>query len=358
MSGPALASAAAQAPQLRTLRALSRSLLALSEQAQRTPPQDLLHQALHTLRDLVPFDCAWWGEVSAGERNEGRDARDGPKAPGDGRTPRVQAAPRNWLHGSIGLARDFADEWNALAAVDEFAHHSMRHLGEVIRERDVVGALPEDPQVVAFAERHGLHHCMALTAELLHSGLLFFVSVYRPRTRTEFTDAETVLFGEFVLHLLQHWHHRLQRLHTDSPRRPWDSFALAQPTGELLFAGLRIGQALRAACPDWAGTRLPAAVVHALPGAPCNLMLGKACRLRLEPCGPLVALSIASRQHKQALAPRELSVATLYAQGQSNKDIAATLGLTPATVRTYLRTVYTALGVRNKLELVAALRNA
>ena len=228
----------------------------------------------------------------------------------------------------------------------------------MIRERDVVGPLPELPEVAAFTLRHGLYHCMALTAELPHSGLMFFVSVYRPQTRTEFTDAETVLFGEFVLHLLQHWHHRLQRLQHESPRRPWDSFALAQPTGELLFAGLRISQALRAACPDWTGTRLPPAVVQALPGAPCHLVLGKACRLRLEPCGPLVALSIASRQHKQALAPRELSVAMLYAQGQSHKDIAATLGLTPATVRTYLRTAYAALGVRNKLELVAALRNA
>ena len=333
---------ALQVPPADPLRALSRSLLLLSEQVQQAPPQDLLHQALQTLRGLVPFDSAWWGEVSAGESGAGGKA---------------QAAPRNWLHGSIGLARGFADEWNALAAVDDFALQSMRRLGEVIRERDVVGVLPEDPQVVAFSERHGLYHCMALTAELPHSGLMFFVSIYRPQTRTEFTDAETVLFGEFVLHLLQHWHHRLQRLQHESPRRPWDSFALAQPTGELLFAGLRISQALRAAHPEWAGTQLPPAVVQALPGAPCNLLLGRACRLRLEPCGPLVALSIASRQHKQALAPRELSVAMLYARGQSHKGIAATLGLTPATVRTYLRTAYAALGVRNKLELVAALRH-
>ncbi len=345
---------AAQAASAAPLRALSRSLLRLSEQAQQAPPQDLLHQALQTLRELVPFDSAWWGEVSAGEPGSEVDG-------GAGRgmdAPVAQGAPRNWLHGSIGLARGFADEWNALSAVDDFAQQSMRRLGEVIRERDVVGALPEDPQVVAFAERHGLYHCMALTAELPHSGLMFFVSVYRPQTRTEFTDAETVLFGEFVLHLLQHWHHRLQRLQHDSPRRPWDSFALAQPTGELLFAGLRISQALRAACPEWTGSRLPPAVVQALPNAPCTLAVGKACRLRLEPCGPLVALSMASGRHKQPLAPRELSAAMLYAQGQSHKDIAGALGLTPATVRTYLRTAYAVLGVRNKLELVAALRNA
>ena len=41
------------------LRALSRSLLRLSEQAQQVAPQDLLHQAMQTLQGLVPFDSAW-----------------------------------------------------------------------------------------------------------------------------------------------------------------------------------------------------------------------------------------------------------------------------------------------------------
>lgn len=137
---------------------------------------------------------------------------------------------------------------------------------------------------------------------------MFFVSIYRPPTRPEFSDGETVLFGEFVPHLLQQWHHRLQRLQSDTPGRPWDRFALARPSGELLFAGLRISRALGEASPGWNGTHLPPAV---------------------------------------ALAPRELSAAMLYAQGRSHKDIAATLGLTPATVRTYLRTAYAALGVSN-----------
>ena len=109
---------------------------------------------------------------------------------------------------------------------------------------------------------------MALTAELPHSGLMFFVSIYRPPTRPEFSDGETVLFGEFVLHLLQQWHHRLQRLQSDTPGRPWDRFALARPSGELLFAGLRISRALGEASPGWNGTHLPPAVAQALAGAP------------------------------------------------------------------------------------------
>ncbi|RZJ10145.1 MAG: LuxR family transcriptional regulator [Acidovorax sp.] len=325
----------AQAPSDGPLRALSRGLLRLSDLAQQAQPQDMLHQALDILRVLVPFDSAWWGEVSAGD---------------------VHVAPRNWLHGSIGLSQSFAQEWNELAAEDEFARVSMERLGVVIRERDVVGDLPAHPEVMAFSQRHGLYHCMAITAELPHSGLMFFVSIYRPPTRSEFTQEETVLFGEFVVHLLQHWHHVLQRLQSDSPNRPWGSFALAEPSGELLFAGLRISVALSEAWPEWAGTRLPPDVIEALARAPCSLTVGKSSRLQLAPCGPLVAISLASRHQRSPLAPRELSAATLYAHGRSHKDIATTLGLTPATVRTYLRTAYSVLGVSNKLELVAALR--
>ena len=115
-----------------------------------------------------------------------------------------------------------------------------------------------------------------------------------------------MLFGEFVLHLLQQWHHRLQRLQSDTPGRPWDRFALARPSGELLFAGLRISRALGEASPGWHGTHLPPVVAQALAGAPCTLLVGKACRLRLEPCGPLVAVSppSPSRRTRSTWAPR------------------------------------------------------
>ena len=327
----------AAAQSLARLRSLSGGLLALAGLAQKAQPQAMLQEAMQILRALVPFDSAWWGEVSLGQGH---------------------APPRNWLHGSIGLSQGFAQEWNKLAAVDDFARQSIAQLGVVIRERDVVGLSPEHPEMMAFAERHGLYHCMAITAELPNSGLMFFVSIYRPEARAGFSDEDTVLFGEFVVHLLQQWQYVLRFAQTGSASRPWESLALAEPSGNLLFAGLRISQALDAAYPEWTGARLPPEVMQALPRLPCCLTVGKFCRLRLEPCGPLVAISMLSRGQKAPLAPRELSAAMLYAHGHSHKDIAASLGLTPATVRTYLRSAYAVLGVRNKMELVAALRKA
>jgi DNA-binding CsgD family transcriptional regulator len=41
----------------------------------------------------------------------------------------------------------------------------------------------------------------------------------------------------------------------------------------------------------------------------------------------------------------------MYAAGHSYKAIALRTGLSPATVRTYLRDAYLQLGVRNKVEL-------
>ncbi|MBB6559098.1 DNA-binding CsgD family transcriptional regulator [Acidovorax soli] len=334
------------APALEPLRALSASLLQLAALARTAPPEGLLLQALQMLRGtLVDFDTAWWGEVSAGDAG---------------------APPRNWLHGSIGLAKGFAAEWNALAMADLFAQQSMDQLGVVLREsaddmppQGVEQGVEIPPDIDAFCRRHGLYHCMAITVAMPKSGLMFFVSMYRGPGRPNFTDTEAALFGEFVPHLLAHWQHRLEQLQTaPAGNGPWDSYALADGAGQLLFVGLRVGRALQAAYPDWSGTALPAALLGALPATlPGSLALGRACRLRLEACGPLLAISMPSpHDSKPPLAPRELSAATLYAHGQSYKDIATTLGLTPATVRTYLRSAYAQLGVRNKVELVAALR--
>ncbi len=318
------------------LQELSRALLALTGLAQGNRPHALLADAMQVLRGLVPFDAAWWGEVSQGSAGD---------------------APRTWLHGSIGLSRGFADEWNQLAVADDFARHSMQRLGTVIREHEAPVTHADAQTLIAFSERHGLRRCMATTVELPRSGLLFFISLYRPETQPPFSDAQALLLGEFTRHLLCHWSHALQRWAPGSAQHLWDSYALAEPGGALLFAGLRMGQALAEAYPDWPGDALPDDLRQSAARLPCTVAPAAGRhRFRLEACGPLVAVSLPSRGAGSPLAPREMSAATLYAHGQSYKDIAATLGLSPATVRTYLRSAYAALGVRNKTELVAALR--
>jgi DNA-binding CsgD family transcriptional regulator len=68
-------------------------------------------------------------------------------------------------------------------------------------------------------------------------------------------------------------------------------------------------------------------------------------------------LDIRIRSALDALTPRERIVAAAFGEGQSYKEIAGQLGLSPATVRHYLREIYAKTHVSNKAELVHLLSN-
>ena len=61
---------------------------------------------------------------------------------------------------------------------------------------------------------------------------------------------------------------------------------------------------------------------------------------------------------QDALTPREIEIASAYAQGDTYSAIATRLGIAPTTVRTHLATIYRKLGVSSKLELHAQLTGA
>jgi DNA-binding CsgD family transcriptional regulator len=53
------------------------------------------------------------------------------------------------------------------------------------------------------------------------------------------------------------------------------------------------------------------------------------------------------------LSPRQAQIVDLLAEGRSDKEIAFTLGLSTATVRTYLQRMYRQYGSRSRAHLVA-----
>jgi DNA-binding CsgD family transcriptional regulator len=69
-----------------------------------------------------------------------------------------------------------------------------------------------------------------------------------------------------------------------------------------------------------------------------------------------VAVHVARAADRQSacdkLSPRELEVAHLLVEGYSNVNIAARCGVTPNTVRTFMRRLYAKLGVFNRADLV------
>jgi DNA-binding CsgD family transcriptional regulator len=313
------------------LEAFSARLLALDRLAASASPSQLMREGLAALRELVPFDAAWWGE-SSGEI--------------DG------LAPRNWLSGRINLSADFAREWNRISSRDRFARESMQRLDVVVRD---VGYADPDAVVEAFARRHDLYHVMAITRKLPGSGLLQFIALYRHRTSHPFESAHSVLFEQYSAHLMQRWSTRVAALigNTESAVAG-DAHALIDGAGEFAYVGAQVALLLRDRFPRWDGGLAPAELVAALRQAPATVKLG-ARRLAAQRCGDLLLLSLSPQRRGALLPPREMSVALLFASGRSHKQIARETGLSPSTVRTYLRDAYLRLDVSDKVALGHAL---
>lgn len=313
-----------------TLEDFSRGLLALDRLlALGASPSKLMREGLALLRTLVPFDAAWWGECSGGI---------------DG------MAPNNWLSGHINLSADFAREWNRICASDRFANESMQRLGTVVSS---VGYADPEPSVEAFARRHDLYHVMAITRALPGSGLLQFVSLYRYRASPDFEPAHRVLFEHFSAHLMQRWSALIATIIGDGADVS-EAHGLVDAAGDFVYVGARLALLLRERFPHWNGTQLPDGLALAVRQPSAALKLGGR-RLDTRRCGDLVLLSLAPQRRRALLPPREMSVALLYADGQSHKEIARETGLAPATVRTYLREAYLRLGVSDKVALSRAL---
>lgn len=75
---------------------------------------------------------------------------------------------------------------------------------------------------------------------------------------------------------------------------------------------------------------------------------GKTC------VAPAVAARLADRLREPALTARELDVLRLLAAGKANKEIAAALFITEATVKAHVANVYTKLGVQSRTEAINA----
>lgn len=316
-----------------TLETFSTALLDLAALPPLASPSQLMRQGLAALATLVPHDSAWWGECSGGI---------------DG------LAPRNWLSGSINLSADFASEWNRIGAIDHFARQSMGRLDQVVWSDHFDDP---DPDVDAFARRHGLYRVMAITRSLPGSGLLQFMVLYRREGGPPFEPAQRTVFSLFTAHLMQRWSARIAALVADGDMPSGDGQALVDAQGEFVYLGSQVALLLRSRFPSWNGTTLPGALADLVARPVHQVAVGRR-RLSVQTRGELLLLSLQPERCAAILPPRELNVAQQYAEGWSYKHIARETGLSPATVRTYVRDAYLRLGVSNKVALGQALSRA
>ena len=118
----------------------------------------------------------------------------------------------------------------------------------------------------------------------------------------------------------------------------------------------RVFEALRAGASGYLLKRSPAAeIVRAIRdvgkgGAPLSTPVARLVVDSFQQPQPPRGNQATGRDDLAALTPRERDILALLAEGDSSKQIATRLGLTPGTVRAYLHTIYEKLGVENRTQ--------
>ena len=291
------------------------------------PESETFKRGINVLRKYVPFDGARWALV------------DGPLD--------VKVQPTFHIDGSIGLSDALCDEYITICDEDAFAAAVVAHSGVVLRWSAEGASVP--PNIGNWIERHKLAHGAARCSHAAFSGQAFVVVLYRFRGALAFNDYEALAIDLLLKQLEMLWVKSLREVFNLKTALALSGTLLAKTDGELIYCGSEMAKQLAGIGWDQKGKVAPQILVE-LGSTGGRARAGKAwVVVSVEVDGFRAQLN--STDVAPSLPMRLLRVASLTCDGLSAKAIARDLGLSPATVRTYLREVYRELDVHNKLEL-------
>lgn len=307
---------------------LSALLLDLYRYAHELPIGDFQDRALRRLQTVIPFERAWWGMA------------------------RIVPGQDPELHSSFpfNLPAEYSEVWEQIKRADELAQALHRSPGLTIcidaqrmRESGIARLLTE----------FDVAQVMSTLIASPELNLVTFLSLYRGIDQSPFGEEERRFKQSAMPHLVATWNMNwisgLEQLQAHSaPTRAAN--AIADRHGVLLSAEPRFLALLRREWPEWKGPELPSALASAL-WSRSRSHIGSAIAARCDLVADLQLLEVRARSPIDRLSRRERSVAASFAEGHSHKEVAGSLGLSPATVRHHLRRIYSKLAVSDKAAL-------
>lgn len=304
--------------------AFSALLLDLYRYSRELTMGQFQRRVLERLGEVLPFDCAWWGMS--------RDDLE--------------------LHSSFlyRLPARYTDVWEVNKQDDELAAAVIAAPGITVHydiEREN-GAPGLRRLLNSFGIRETLCTLIAHREVKLHT----FLSLYRQHGSPPFTPAERAFKQLVMPHLwatwTSNWIAQIDhiRAHSAVSRT---ALAVTDQRATLHGAEPRFLELVRRDWPAWTGPELPPPLREALRTQ--LKVCGEHTVMRAFPVCGLHLIEIRARSPLDRLTPREMTIAQGFGSGQSYKALAATLQLSPSTVRAHLRAIYDKLGISDKAEL-------
>ena len=315
------------------MRELNHLILNLYGTAQECTSGEFQGQALDMLRQALPFDSA--AIIAASFSPD-------------------MAISLHSLHMYQQPIEKLADR-KALVSPDAILAEACRSRGRCVT-MESVDIDPRYLDLHAYCKKYAIAHSMVLISPATHHANLDLIALWRAGPERAYSAAETELGNLLLPHLTQAQaiNSRLFRTPDVEPS-PGSVRLLASLNGCLQYVEPMAADLLQREWPEWEPPMLPAQFVEELRRPGQGLYTGKTLVARVTELGGYLYVQLSRRPAGRPLTGVEGAVARLAASGLSYKDIARRQGVSPATVRNQLHSVYAKLDVGNKTALAAAL---
>lgn len=184
--------------------------------------------------------------------------------------------------------------------------------------------------------------------------LLTVISFYRSQANAPFTEDDRELKEFLMPHLVETWSsNRLANMLSlsETGQRVNYSSAAVDLSGILHASDDRFAKILREEWSDWRGPKVPERIARHLARNQGRAFVGQSIVVRSNPFKNLIVLRARPKATYDKLSVREQQISQLFATGQSQKEIARSLSISPATVNNHITAVYAKLGINDKAQL-------
>jgi DNA-binding CsgD family transcriptional regulator len=236
--------------------------------------------------------------------------------------------------------------------------------GIAFRNEDVVQP-PADFRQTAihreFSSPGGVEHAMMIVEHNPVTDLAEIICLFRADPTDPFSDEDKAGLEHLAPHLVAAWrqsqlahHYRAAMAGAGLGLSGHESYAVTDDHGLVHAAGEDFCLALRDVSPGWRGPHFPAILQELVEGSRSAIIIGD-YEFAARRANQRRLFTVSRQVGAFGLTPTETRVARLYAEGLSQRDISLRQGVSPATVRNQLASVYQKLDVHSKLELLRAL---
>jgi DNA-binding CsgD family transcriptional regulator len=205
-------------------------------------------------------------------------------------------------------------------------------------------------------EDFDLGEVASLAMDLHDQNAFMAVHMYHNFGRRRFTPEDQSINRLLIPHIRAAWRQNLlERLRISGEPEGGEIFkAFVDSEGKLVQHDERFAKVVARHWRTWRGFRLPLLLREAIErsrATPGSWIGRDAWSVRTAPAGLVTLVELREVTAFDRLAPREIQVAKLFADGATHKEIARLTSLAPTTVRHYLREVYSKLHIDNKASL-------